>query len=40
LNVTVPVAVSGATDAVRVTPWPKLDGFGEEVSFVAVPTMD
>jgi ribosomal protein S5 len=36
LNVTVPVAVNGATAAVSVTLRPKLDGFGEEVSFVAV----
>ena len=36
LKVTVPVAVAGVTVAVRVTFWPKVDGFADEVRVVVV----
>ena len=36
VNVTVPVAVLGDTVAVRVTDWPKVEGFAEEESVVVV----
>ena len=36
LNVTVPVAVLGDTVAVRVTDWPKVEGFAEEEMVVVV----
>jgi hypothetical protein len=35
-NVTVPVAVEGDIVAVKVTDWPKADGFSEEVRVVVV----
>ena len=36
VNVTVPVAVLGDTVAVRVTDWPKVEGFAEEEMVVVV----
>src|SRR5712691_856865 len=36
LNVTIPVAALGDTAAVKVTDWPKTDGFGEDASVVVL----
>jgi hypothetical protein len=36
LKVTAPAAVEGETVAVKVTVWPSIDGFGDEVSSVVV----
>jgi hypothetical protein len=35
LNVTVPVAVLGDTEAVNVTDWPNVDGLDDEESVIA-----
>jgi hypothetical protein len=37
LNCTVPVAELGDTVAVKYTPWPKTDGFTDDVNVVVVP---
>jgi hypothetical protein len=36
LKVIVPVALTGRTEAVNVTDWPKVEGFSEEMRLVVV----